>query len=181
MSETLSDDRRRTAMIRRAEGVVADLAPRFPAILAEEVAAARGALPGLRSRDPEVAAAARERLRALAAEVKGQGGSFAHPLATVLGASLERLTRFGNPATEADRQLIDDHLAALEEVARRDLASPDTPEARHLLGRLFGAKCRLLAEALGRTGISAALLDHEGVWPETGSLCAGHCDACREG
>lgn len=125
----------------RMEAELDRLRLRYVEAVQSDVAALTAAMRVLRDAPGDVAgeesrAAARARLQVVAHDVKGQGGAFGFPLVTEIAAGLCRLLRGQpEPGTRAF-QLLEAHVAALEQVVARRLTDAEDPLGRTLARRL---------------------------------------------
>lgn len=121
----------------RAEAAVARLAADYPNWALSDLARARAAAAALSQGTAAEAAAALAALRAVAHDMKGQGGAFGYPLVTRFAQSLGRLAAgLAVPPDAASLAAVEAHLDALALVLERRIAGEGGAAGRRLAERL---------------------------------------------
>lgn len=132
------------SVLERAEQAVAAMADSYLEWAARDVGRLQAALAEARNQPGDPAPI--QRLREIAHEVRGQGGSFGFPLVSRIATSMYRLLRESSTFPAAALSIIDAHIEALRAVLAQRARGDGGPTGQQIATGLEAMVERMLAE-----------------------------------
>ena len=133
------------SVLERAERAVAAMADSYLEWAARDVGRLQAALAEARSQPGDQTPI--QRLREIAHEVRGQGGSFGFPLVSRIATSMYRLLREGTSFPASSLDIVDAHIEALRAVLAQRARGDGGPTGQQIGAGLEAMVERVLATA----------------------------------